>query len=107
MIAKAVEVCAEQKIPYLVYGKLQYGKLGNQTLIDFKVNNGFRRIEIPRYYVPLTAKGKLGLKLRPQHGALSLFPGNLVRPALLRRQKWYSLTSKTLKRARSCVIPPT
>jgi hypothetical protein len=107
LIAKAVELCAEQKIPYLVYGKLKYGKLGNQTLVDFKVNNGFRRIEIPRYYVPLTAKGKLGLKLRLQHGTFSLFPRNLLQSALQLRQKWYSLTSKALKRPRSCAIPPT
>ena len=61
LIAKAVEVCAEKQAPYLVYGSIDYGKKGSTSLADFKRHNGFEKINLPRYYVPLTLKGRIAL----------------------------------------------
>jgi hypothetical protein len=58
LIAKAVEICAERKIPYLTYAVWPRGPLK-----DFKRHNGFDRLDLPRYYIPLTTKGELALKL--------------------------------------------
>jgi Acetyltransferase (GNAT) domain len=89
LISKCVEICFEQGIPYLVYGQLDYGKVGTKTLADFKVNNGFQKIDIPRYFVALTSKGKLVLKLRLHHGILALVPASLVQMVLRLRGMWY------------------
>ncbi len=62
LMAKAVEICTEQKIP-----ALHYAYWARRGLGDFKINHGFECVEIPRYYVPLTAKGAFALKFRLHH----------------------------------------
>jgi hypothetical protein len=57
LIGKAVEACAERGIPYLTYAVWPRGPLK-----DFKRHNGFDRVDLPRYYVPLTFKGQVALK---------------------------------------------
>ncbi len=90
LFAKAVEICAEKKIPYIVYAKFDYGKLGSDTLMDFKRYNGFESIILPRYYIPLSTKGKIGLKLHLHLGVIGLLPEKLVRILRHFRNKWYS-----------------
>lgn len=78
LIAKAVEVCCEMKMPYLFYEKLDYGKTGSKTLADFKRSNGFEKILLPRYYVPLTVKGRLALMLGLHHELKDILPQTIV-----------------------------
>ena len=59
LMAKAVEICTEKKIPALHYAFWSRRGLG-----DFKISHGFECVEIPRYYVPLTRKGTFVLKCR-------------------------------------------
>jgi hypothetical protein len=63
LVAQAVRSCAERGIPYLVYSNFSYGKKLQSSLTDFKERNGFQRIEVPRYYVPLTQAGKVAYQL--------------------------------------------
>lgn len=63
LIAQAVRTCAERGIPDLVYTSFAYGKKQRDSLSDFKEHNGFRRIDVPRYYVPLTHLGWVALQL--------------------------------------------
>jgi hypothetical protein len=58
LMSKVVELCAEQKIAYLHYGLWSKGSFGL-----FKQNHAFECHDVPRYFVPLTAKGRLMLKL--------------------------------------------
>jgi hypothetical protein len=59
LIAKAVEVCASSGVRWLMYGRM-----GNHPSLDkFKESNGFSKFLIARYYVPLTAKGKVAIRL--------------------------------------------
>lgn len=58
LIGKAVELAAARRT-----GLLNYGVWGRRGLNDFKVSNAFECFEVPRYYVPLTARGALALKL--------------------------------------------
>jgi hypothetical protein len=69
LLSKAVEMCAELKIPYL-----QYGIWGKGGLAEYKKSHGFVRFDIPRYYVPLTGFGKLALQYRLHRGLASLLP---------------------------------
>jgi hypothetical protein len=70
LIAKAVEVCERKGFPYLVY--LYWG---GGSLAEFKRRCGFEEIRIPRYYVPLTRKGRLMLRLGLHHGWKEFLPG--------------------------------
>ena len=63
LVAQAVRSCADRNIPHLVYAKFAYGKKVQSSLSDFKARNGFQRVDIPRYYVPLTPLGRLVLSL--------------------------------------------
>jgi len=58
LMAKAVERCAEKGLPYLVYAYWLDDELG-----DFKRSNGFQRVDLPRYFIPLTLKGRLAVSL--------------------------------------------
>lgn len=62
LIAHAVRACAERRIPHLVYSNFAYGKKERDSLAEFKERNGFQRMDVPRYYIPLTALGRLGLR---------------------------------------------
>lgn len=61
LIAHAVKACAERNIQYMVYSKFDYGKKLGDGLRDFKERNGFRRVDTPRYFVPLTPLGTAAL----------------------------------------------
>ncbi|HEX2710674.1 MAG TPA: hypothetical protein VHM88_00395, partial [Candidatus Acidoferrales bacterium] len=54
LIAQAVRSCAKRGIPFLVYARFSYGTKQRDSLSDFKQHNGFGRLDVPRYYVPLT-----------------------------------------------------
>jgi hypothetical protein len=58
LIARAVQMCSEQGIPYLHYGLWSRGGLGL-----FKRNHGFLPHRIPRYWVPLSLRGRLLISL--------------------------------------------
>jgi hypothetical protein len=84
LIAKAVEICAAREIPYLVYAHWPSGPLA-----DFKKQNGFEKVDLPRYYIPLSHKGRLALRLGVQHGWKALLPESLKGPAKAVRKLWY------------------
>lgn len=89
LIAKAVEICSSRKIPYLVYGNFDYGKMETDTLSDFKRRNGFKKINVPRYYVPLTVKGIFILSLRFHRGIKGIIPKQLKEYLTIFRKKWH------------------
>jgi hypothetical protein len=93
LIAKAVEICAEKKIPYLVYGSWARGTWG-----AFKRHNGFENIILPRYFVPLTLKGKTALKLHLHRGIVGILPEKLILFLINLRKKFYSRYTKPTKK---------
>lgn len=74
LIAHAVKSCAERRIPYLVYASFAYGNKRQDSLTDFKQHNGFERIDVPRYHVPLTRVGRAALGLGLHHGLRERVP---------------------------------
>ncbi|HYA78643.1 MAG TPA: hypothetical protein VEF91_08010 [Verrucomicrobiae bacterium] len=60
LLAKAVEVCAVKGERWLMYGRM--GEL-HPSLDKFKESNGFVKFRITRYYVPITWKGKVAIRL--------------------------------------------
>jgi hypothetical protein len=90
LIAQAVKVCAEQQIRYLVYSNFAYGKKQRDSLSDFKERNGFQRINIPRYYVPLTAAGSLAFRMGMHHKLIDRLPEPLIEKLRSYRANWYN-----------------
>jgi hypothetical protein len=86
LLAKAVERCAEKQSPYLVYASWLDDGLG-----DFKRSNGFQRFDLPRYFVPLTQKGKVALKLGLYRGWKAGIPRQIAQPLKDLRRRWHAL----------------
>jgi hypothetical protein len=90
LIAHAVKSCAARGIPHLVYESFTYGKKQADSLSHFKEVNGFRRVDIPRYYVPLTPLGTLALRLKLHRKIVDHFPEPLVAKLRDLRTSWYN-----------------
>jgi hypothetical protein len=91
LIAKAVEICAEKGIAYLNYGQYRFPGRKDSSLSDFKRRNGFQEFKCPRYYVPLTAKGKLALALGLHRDWKTVIPWTVTKPLLQLRSMYYEV----------------
>lgn len=78
LIAKAVEQVDAKGCSLLTYGKYCYSQ-GPDGLTAFKQRNGFKELRVPRYYVPLTLKGELALRLHLHRGVSAMLPTLLLR----------------------------
>lgn len=74
LLAKAVEVCDKKGVKFLLYTKFVYDENRSSPLTEFKRRNGFEEIRYPRYFVPLTAKGVVAVKLGIYKGFRRLLP---------------------------------
>ena len=90
LIAHAVRICAARKISYLVYSKFAYGTKQPDSLSDFKERNGFQRVDVPRYYVPLTAIGRIALQLGLHQRFVDHLPQAVVTKLRDFRRAWYN-----------------
>jgi hypothetical protein len=96
MIAKAVEICANRKIPYITYTLWRRGDHG-----EFQKRNGFQKMPVPEYFVPLTIKGKLALLLGMHKGLKGVLPERVIVWLLALRSKWYAIEFTGKIRSRS------
>lgn len=88
LLAAAVQRCVERGIPYLAYALWLDDSLG-----EFKRNNGFQKFDLPRYFVPLTTKGELALKIGIHHGWRNLLPKRIKDPLKRVRTYWQNRSS--------------
>lgn len=96
LIAQAVQSCADRGISHLVYANFAYGKKVNSSLSDFKERNGFARVDVPRYYVPLTGLGWSAFRLGLHRRFVDRLPGSLVVKYRDLRWSWYKHRFPTL-----------
>jgi hypothetical protein len=90
LIVEAVRSCAKRGIGHLVYSQFAYGKKQQSTLSEFKSRNGFERIDVPRYYVPLTAFGALAYKAGLHRRLADQIPEELASKLRDLREAWYA-----------------
>jgi len=83
LLAKAIEISAGRKAAYLHYGIWSRRGLG-----VFKLNHKFVEHKVPRYFVPLTLKGKVTLALTLHRSLRSRIPEAWVDRAVNLRNKW-------------------
>ena len=89
LIAQAVRSCAERGIPYLVYAKFSYWKKQQDSLAEFKHHNGFQRVDLPRYYIPLTLAGRTALRLGLHHRLAERVPEPVLAQLRKLRGLWH------------------
>ena len=89
LIACAVRACEERGIGHLVYSKFDYGRRQHDGLRKFKEHNGFRRVDTPRYYVPLTALGWAAFRLGLHHTMSERVPEGVAKRVRDLRAFWY------------------
>ena len=89
LVAHAVRSCSQRSIPHLVYSNFAYGKKAQSSLSDFKERNGFERVDIPRYYVPLTKWGAAAFSMGLHHRLIDRLPESLTEKLRDLRKSWY------------------
>jgi len=90
LIAKAVEICDRRRLPYLAYAYW-----GDGSLMDFKRHNGFEETRLPRYYVPLTPRGRFVLHAGLHHGWKDLLPDGVRNRLKGLRSRWLNIVAGT------------
>jgi len=60
LLATIFNRCAKNGYPYVIYGRMG---LAHPSLTKFKEANGFRRFNLTRYFVPITHKGSVAIRL--------------------------------------------
>jgi hypothetical protein len=95
LLAKAVEICAAKSVPYLKYCKYVYHNNHADLLTDFKRRNGFQQVDFPKYFVPLTLRGRVSLALRLQLSWSDWLPGSVVSALLNVRAKYHAFAHRS------------
>ncbi len=90
LLAQAVRSCAQRGKRHLVYSNFAYGKKQKSGLSDFKERNAFVRVDLPRYYVPLTLRGALALRLGLHHRFVDHLPESIAAKLRAYREAWYN-----------------
>lgn len=88
LIVKAAEICHQKGLKYLTYGRFTYGRKTESSIAEFKRRIGFQQIDFPRYYIPLSLRGRIALKLGAHKGWRALLPPTLIRRLLKIRAWW-------------------
>jgi len=92
LLAEAIEFCATKQEEWLMYGRI-----GNHPSLDrFKQSNGFTRLPLTRYYVPLTKKGEIAAKLGLHREVRDALPQR-IKYALIPLYNWISRTKTEMK----------
>jgi hypothetical protein len=99
LVAQAVCACANRGIQFLVYSKFDYGDKRDDSLRDFKERSGFKRVDLPRYHVPLTRMGWVALRLGLHHRLAERLPDSLAARLRDLRAAWYNRRSRSMTEA--------
>ena len=78
LIAKVIEFCATNNFKWIMYGRM-----GNHPSLDnFKQNHGFTKYQLTRYFIPLTRKGKVAIRLRLHRDMKDALPQAIKYPLI-------------------------
>jgi hypothetical protein len=85
LIAKSVELCCQDRIPFLTYTKWRRG-----TQAEFLIRHGFEKTSVPRYWIALTNKGRIALKVGLHRNIRAYIPDRLMGALLNLRGAFYN-----------------
>ncbi len=86
LLAKAVEICTTRGVP-----RLHYGVWSKRGLGDFKKHHAFERLDLARYYIPLTVTGRVALALKLHHRISQWLPESWADRLVAVRGRWNAL----------------
>jgi hypothetical protein len=89
LLVQAVRSCADRGVIRLVYANFAYGNKSRSSLSDFKERNGFQRVDIPRYYVPLTMWGAFIFRFGLHRRLAEQMPESIAAKLREFRSRWY------------------
>jgi hypothetical protein len=89
LVVQAVRSCADRGVTRLVYANFAYGNKSRSSLSDFKERNGFQRVDVPRYYVPLTPWGAVAYRLGLHRRLSEQMPESVAAKLRELRSRWY------------------
>lgn len=95
LIAKAVEICAQKRIP-----RLQYGIWSRRGIGDFKEHHGFHPYRVPRYFMPLSVTGKLAIASGLHRPLIARVPEDWLDRIASLRANWNSFRFRNRRPAR-------
>src|SRR5262249_22620686 len=96
LIVKSVELCTEDGLPYLTYTKWRRG-----TQAEFLVRHGFEKTLMPRYWIPLTRKGAIAVKLGLHRDIRTHIPDGLMGMLLKIRGAFYNLRYRSTRNTKT------
>ena len=105
LITRLIEICEQKKITHVLYGKFSYGNKTNSPLAEFKHRMGFEEMLFPRYFVPLTLKGNLVLRLGLHRGLIGSLPSWLIQFLIRSRAKFYRAAGRLKTGPKNTVVP--
>ena len=89
LLARTVELCESKGILYLIYGNYIYNRDEKSPFTEFKRRNGFEELRFPRYFIPLSPKGALAIKLGLHRGVKELVPASAIKLLKSLRSQFY------------------
>lgn len=89
LIAKAVEICADRKLSFFIYGEYNFPGKKATSLTEFKRRHGFVELKYPCYFIPLTAKGRLALQMKLHRGLQRHIPAPMTNTFLKVRSAYF------------------
>lgn len=93
LLAKGMEACNKRGLSTMIYGQYIYDGKTDSPVTEFKRRNGFKELLLPRYFIPLTAKGKAAMRFGLHRGVKSLLPQAALKRLLAIRAAWYERMS--------------
>jgi hypothetical protein len=66
-------------------------------ITKFKEINGFQRVDVPRYFIPLTSLGWVAFQLGLHHGLVAHLPEPVAEKLRELRASWYRRRFPTVK----------
>jgi hypothetical protein len=92
LVAKAIAAIADLHEEWIMYGRM-----GNHPSLDsFKLSNGFSKLTLSRYYVHLTSKGKIAIRLGLHRELKDVLPQTMKKP-LFPVYNWISRTRMRIR----------
>jgi hypothetical protein len=88
LIAEAVRYCVAERLPYLTFGRFQYGNRRTSSLRSFKRRTGFEEMLVPRYNIPLTVKGRIAVELGLHRRLIERLPDPIASALWNLRRVW-------------------
>lgn len=70
---------------------------GTALLFNDRYGNGFEKVLLPRYHIPLTPKGALAVSVGMHRGLVQRIPKSLLTRLLALRRQWYAWKIQTLE----------